>query len=356
MTKLCSTYIPKFIPKFIPKKILKAMRANLSPWLGANNYDNWLNIISLMPETSRLYLEVHPFSKKPRCDIIVSILQSDGSLSSWLNHSKSKRSLNWQKTSSLLEKWQDQINSKEGNLRTICFLLWLEFDIFADQTDIGDPSLFISLTPKDNINDLKEEIKVYPELYEAFLNFQETIQNSTELYEKVMRYNPIALGNIGLMASRQIKNEALPLRSCWRCDNIDHFFYILKIAKVQIQSSMLASELCWLQNIREYINSYMLHLDNYKNFSDDFSLEVNVFHPNFSLSEKREKAILDEVEKLGFLTNEQKITLLNFSNCNIIDNEFKYYCSLHHIKIKITMYKIQEIKCYWLVRPSSVKL
>ena len=344
------------IQTLYPKQMLEAMQAKLLPWLGENDFKNWLNTISSLPNCGRLYLEIHPFSPSPRCDIIASVLSSDGSLSSWLNAPISSSSVIWQKTSSVLNKWQHQLHSQNGILRTQCFMMWLEFDVFAQQYDLGDPSIFIALTPKDNIQELAEELSVYPELQDALLNFLNAIKTRTELFKRVVEINPITLGHVGYMASRQNKNGILPLRSCWRCNDIEHFYQILLIAGIQFNKSILFDELIWLNNIKKYINSFMLHLDNYTHFEDDFSLEVNVFNPQIHFSEEREPIILQEIVNLGFMSEKQKQVLMSFTDRYSLDNDRIFYCSLHHFKIKLSHSRIQEIKCYWLIRTADKNL
>ncbi|KAB8029205.1 hypothetical protein [Fluviispira multicolorata] len=338
-----------------PRQMLEGMRTNLLPWFGQNDFENWLNIVSTIPNCGRLFLEIHPFSPTSRCDIITSILASDSSLSAWLDAPVSSSSIIWEKTSSILRRWQKQICSQKGNLRSMCFMMGLEFDLFAQQNNLGDPSILFTLTPKDNIQELAEEISDYPELHSAVLNFLSAIKKKTKLYERVVQLNPITLGHIGYMASRQNKNDILPLRSCWRCDDIEHFYQILLISGIQFDKSLLLNELIWLENIKEYINSFMLHLDNYDIFEADFSLEVNVVNSQMHLSEKRENAILQAIINLGFLSSEQKHVLMNFSNRYSLGNDQIFYCSLHHFKIKFSNSKIQEIKCYWLIRTVDIR-
>jgi hypothetical protein len=339
----------------LPKQMLEPLRPALSLWLGSGAAENWLGITSALPISSRLFLEFHPTSAAPRCDLITRVLASDGSLSAWLHHPAPKNSAAWQETSAVLRRWQGQLRSREGILRTHCFMMWLEFDVFAESCDIGNPSIFIALTPQADVAELAEDLGDYPDLQAAILDFHHASRQTTSLYRNVMCLNSLTLGHIGYMASRGEDDARLPLRSCWRCDDFEHFYRILASARVPFDHDSLVEQTRWLQHNARHINSLMLHLDSSGDFRSDFSLEVNVMTPDIDLSEDRETALLQSLVEHGFMSAGQRRILLMLRGRYSTGSGQAFWCSLHHIKLKFVGSVVQDVKCYWLIRiPGSI--
>lgn len=240
-----------------------------------------------------------------------------------------------------MEKWQEQLHGQDGFLRTNCFAMWLEFDIRAPHVNPGDPSVFIALTPQIKIKEVAEELVDYPE-------FQNAILRSEAILKQLIGSDVLALGHIGYMASRQKQNTVLPLRSCWRCNNVPHFLQLLELAGIPFDTFILQKQLGWLDSISESINSLMLDLESDVVFMPGFSLEINFYKPFAEATRKREDALFKKIVGMGFMTDAQRQALLEFSNTYFLKNEQRFICSLHHIKLKFSESKIQGIKCYWL--------
>jgi hypothetical protein len=338
------------------QKILKVMRPVLLKWLGPEVVDVWLDTASSISATSRIFLEVHPSLTIPRCDIITSIRESDGSLSSWLN-SLSHFSLNsiWGKTSSVLSEWQQSIARKKGCLRTDLFLLWLEFDILAIQNGLGNPSIFIALTPYANLVDVANELECYNDLKVAILQFDAMIVKNTPSLKALIKESPLKLGNVGYMASRHENSKNHILRSCWRCNDVYDVFNVLLLANISFNREELMEQLSWLNKI-SYVNSFMLHLDSAEEFYRDFSLEVNVYSPSKDVDYKKDNLIFDEIVDQGFMRKEQKDIFSEFKGSYPQSDCVEFNCSLHHFKIKFVNQIMKEIKCYWLLRVNKSNL
>jgi hypothetical protein len=332
-----------------PKQIFGAMTQALSSWLGEEEIENWLGAVDTLPICSTLFLEVHPASIQPRCDIVISVVASDGSLSAFLQNPAVGTSSIWRKTIATLKKWEQQLRSKKGALRTHCFMMWLEFDLCVRQKSLGDPAIFIALTPQADIGELAEQLNDYADFQSALLNLKYASLKNSPLLQSFMRTNSLALGHIGYMGSRQKADQLLPLRSCWRCNDIAHFQQLLMFAGISFDRPILLEQLGWLEDIAIYINSFMLDLDNHTDFMPDFSLELNVYNPRANSPTERESVLLQAIVDCGFMSIDQKQKLLIFSGHYFLESEQTFDCLLHHIKLRCSGSKIQEIKCYWLI-------
>jgi hypothetical protein len=265
---------------------------------------------------------------------------ADGTLPALLKSPIAKTTPVWRKTSAMLKEWQQQLHSRQGFLRTHCFSMWLEFDIYAQELNPGDPSVFIDTIPQAKIAELAEELIDYRD-------FQHAILRSKTALEEVMGSDTIVLGHIGYMASRQKENIVLPLRTCWRCYDISHLYHLLKLMGISFNNIILQEQLDSLNGISEYINSIMLDVDSNATFMSDFSLEFNVFKPYSNSSQERESTVLQKIVELGLINSEQKQKLLKFSNTYSLNDDQKFMCSLHHFKFKFTNSRVKEVKCYW---------
>lgn len=334
------------------KSMLLALRPVLSGWMGPDAAADWLAVAGTLPACSRLFLEIHPASATPRCDLVIAVLASDGSLSGWLDGVADRgRSAAWQKTAALLERWRRQLQDRAGALRTLCFMMWLEFDVCADQKDLGDPSVFIGLTPAADVAELAGDLADYPDFQAALRSFDDAIRKETRLHVEVVRTNALTLGHVGYMAARQAESRVLPLRSCWRCDDLEHFHALLSLARVDHDRGALSERLRWMEDLKGCINSVMLHLDGNDRFLSDFSLEVNVFDPYADRLTDREEAVLGALLDRGLVSEQQLPRLRRFSGRYTVQDGRAFYCALHHFKLKIIRSTIVEAKVYWLLRP-----
>ncbi|KIO75819.1 hypothetical protein TH53_18130 [Pedobacter lusitanus] len=322
-------------------QILEAMEKPLSLWLGQTEFNNWLAQVDNLPSCSALFLEISTNSLRPGCDVITSVRASDGTLTELLINPITETSAAWQKTGAMLTRWQQQLQGQSGYLRTHCFSMWLEFDIQQQQHKAGDPAVFIALTPQARITELAGDLIDYPDL-------QYALQRSKSLLEKVAGTDTLVLGHIGYMASRQKEeNKILPLRSCWRCNDLSHFYQLLELAAIPFELSVVNKELQWLENLSVYVNSMMLDLDSDTAFLSDFSLELNVYKPYAPPAAERENELFRIIADAGFMKIAQQQKLLHFSNTYYLKNDQGFISSLHHIKLKFSNSKIQEVKCYW---------
>lgn len=320
-------------------QMIRAMKKPLVLWLGENTIGSWLSCTDGLPACSGLFLEMIADTSGNRCDIITRIIASDGTLSGIHNSPLVRTTALWRKTAAMMKKWKQNLDGQDGFLRTHCFAMWLEFDIHPQSQSPGDPSVFIALTPQGLVDELSEELGDYPELQQAI------VQNHA-LLEQVRGSDALVLGHIGYMAARQADDKILPLRSCWRCNDMPHMYRLLELAGIPYDRAVLREELRCLDNISGYINSLMLDLDTDMGFMPGFSLELNVYKP-FANSNRREEALLQEFTDLGFMSDEQKRSLMELSNSYVLDNGQTFVCSLHHIKLKFSGSRIREIKCYW---------
>jgi hypothetical protein len=317
------------------------MKQPLSSWMG-EEFHTWLVAINELPICNALFLEVHPTFCQPRCDIVTRLMASDGTLSAILSDHPLRKSPVWGKTLGILAKWQQQLDHQVGTLRTSCFAMWLEFDLFAKQSSPGDPAVFIALTPQADIGELAGELADYPE-------FQQAIVTSMRLVMHLRGSDSLILGHIGFMAPRQREDSILPLRSCWRCKNIAHFYEVLSLAGNDFDRSILQNQIRRLNDVEKYINSFMLDLDSRAGFRSDFALEVNVFNSR-DASPERENVLLDMIVGLGFMSIAQKRKLIKLSNRYLfLDDKQSFDCSLHHIKFGFSKSRLHEVKCYWFV-------
>lgn len=331
------------------RQILESIRPTLLKWFGSDDFDNWLNVAETIPATSRLFLEFHLVdSLNPRCDLITGVRATDGSLSAWLTYFPNHQDIIWENTKNLLYAWRQALNRREGFLRTHCFLMWLEFDIHARQGKLGVPSIFIALTPHTKHTEIAEDLGCYANLQTAIFRFDELINYSASRLKNITQTNSLQLGHIGYMASRQRAGVILPLRSCWRCKDIEEVFHVLSASCIQFDCALITNQLDWLKFI-PYINSFILHLDSDRSFSEDFSLEVNVFRPNDDINFEKDHTILQSIEDQNLMNKNQKEILLGLRGYYHPTEQAKFSCSLHHFKIKFNNSVIQEVKCYWLV-------
>lgn len=338
------------LPALRPRAMLDCMKPALSAWLGETHIDDWLAATDVLPICSALFLEVHPASGEPRCDLVTSVVASDGSLSAFLRHPPVGNSPIWRKTLATLRKWAQQLDAQDGRLRSDCFMIWLEFDLCARQNHIASPGIFLALTPRSDLRGLAAELGDYPDLQRAVLNFQDIILKETPLLQDLMHSNALALGHIGYMGSRQDGDHLMPLRSCWRCDDLPHVQELLKLAGIYFDATRLQKELRWVDGIVQYVNSVMLDLDTDTGHSPDFSVELNVFRPTDPLLRTRESAILQAIVERGLMSITEKQKLTAWSGQYISASGQGFDCSLHHIKMKFSDSRIQQIKCYWLNR------
>lgn len=174
-------------------QILEPLTSPLESWLGPEALENWLATLKPLPYCGRLFLEFHPALSSPRCDVIIGVLASDGSLSGWIEQGPQDSRPIWNKTRALLKKWHRQLGSQQGALAAYCFMVWLEFDICATRIDAGDPSIFIALTPQADVARIADELGDYPELRDAITGFKATIARHSNIQE-IVQADPLVLG------------------------------------------------------------------------------------------------------------------------------------------------------------------
>jgi hypothetical protein len=320
------------------EQILEAMREPLSLWFGQNRVDLWFQRIGSLPACNSLFLEIFTNSSSPRCDIITGVEATDGSLSLLLDGSIVRTTEAWRNTLSLLGQWRQQFHKGNGFLRTQCYTMWLEFDIKESEQCIDGPSVFIALTPGSKIGDLVHSLSDY-------LDFQQAIYTNYELVEKERNDDELVLGHIGYMAARRTVGEILPLRTCWRCKNIQHAFQLLRRACIPFDGKVIEKQIYWLDDLYEFVNSILLDLDINTKFQVDFALEFNFFRPYEKPSNN--EILLNKLIELKLLTKDQKEKLAGFSDTFLLSDGRSLDCLLHHMKLKFSNSKIQDVKYYW---------
>jgi hypothetical protein len=337
-----------------PAQLLKPLKPTLVKWFEQTGAENWLRLVAELPISNRVFLEFHPASAVERCDVITRLMFSDGSLDHWLDRPTREESSAWRKSLQMLEAWRSQVQSGRGALQRAIFLMWLEFDLKSSSDTIGDPALGIGLTPFPDLAALADDLGDYKDLQQALRGFLRLAGPGSKLDGEILRGDPLVLGHLGYMASRGNGDHGvLPLRSCWRCEDLDHVFRILHHAGIPHDIDLLASELRSFTGWEVKANSIMLHLDSGPLFARDFSLEVNVFTPNVVRAKPKERDLFQYMVRRGFLEGAQRDILSTLTARHVLPRGQITSCSLHHIKLALKKSKVTDVKFYWLSRSSA---
>jgi hypothetical protein len=285
---------------------------------------------------------------EPRCDVVTSITSDDGSLAAWLAQRQVRTGPAWEKSLDLLGAWKSELLAGYGPLRDLCLMMWFEFDLLPGKQTLGAPSLFIALAPRVNLAALGAHLGAYPELRDAVTQLATVLTHGG--LGQALSSNPLLLGHIGYMSARQRGTSALPLRSCWRCDDEAHMVQLLEAAGAGLDKSRFVTELERIKPLLDLGNSLMLDLDNHAQFLETFAFEVNVFRRDVDAAMSQATAVLGLLRRLGFVTAVDMARLGPLSGSAATPAGGNLYCLLHHVKFRIEHARIVEVKLYWLVR------
>jgi hypothetical protein len=168
-----------------PAQMLEPVGPVLSSWLGPGEAGKWLGLVGQLPICSRLFLEFHPAAATPRCDIITSVLASDGSLSAWQHETAPRDSDIHAKILGILRKWNEQLIYRRGSLRANAICGWMEYDLLPPYDDLGCPALGIALMPRANLKELAVDFAEFDEAAHSISSFQRSVSDRTSLYDEV---------------------------------------------------------------------------------------------------------------------------------------------------------------------------
>jgi len=323
-----------------------ALEPHLTPWIGPDAWPAWQRRLAGVPRANRLFLECHLGLAARRCDIVSSITAADGTLAAWAAHARVQPGCVWQEAGALLQAWQRQLVAGEGALWADCLMMWFEFDLAPEASDLDAPSLFIALRPGAALEALGETAAVFPDLQTAIARFAAWLGRA----DPAFRAAPLLLGHIGYMAARAEPGEVLPLRSCWRCDDAAHLAALLALSGLKREAAAFKAALARLGDLIALGNSLMLDLDIGDRPQGDFAIEINLFQRDGRAAAARIGTVLRLLADLALVTPAEAAALRSLTTVRATAGEGSLFCLPHHVKIRFRDGRIDGAKLYWLAR------
>lgn len=326
--------------------LAEVLKPRLAPWLGPTAWRHWRRSLAEIPVANRLFLELHVTDPPRRCDIVSSVTVADGSLASWARAARGRRSAVWQQVRAVLRAWQSALVLGEGALWDDALMMWLEFDQLPNRRGLGDPSLFIALRPGADLPRLAGALGGFPALQAAVGRFAwDFVPCRPGLTDADLR-----LGHIGYMAARPSSGVALPLRSCWRMTGAAELPALLRAAGLTVDGAALDAALRRLAPLLALGNSLMLDLDSDDACHAAFAVEINLFERGLAPAARRAETVCRLLADLGFLTPGEAAALDTLTGAALAAQDRWSFCLLHHVKLRFSRFRIQDVKLYWLAR------
>lgn len=330
----------------------RALQPLLRPWFegeaasAAADWQGWQQRLARIPLADRLFLELPLGQERRRCDIVCSITPGDGTLAAWIDQQSDAAAIVWRQACAVLQAWQRQLAAGQGALWAECLMMWFEFDLLPEVSLLGEPSLFIALRPGAAVAALAEPAAVFPDLRLAIERFAAWRADAPAIF----RQDALLLGHIGYMAARAGAGEVLPLRSCWRCDDLAHLWRLLAASGLAVDLDLLAADIAPLAALMALGNSLMLDLDTDRRVHAAFAVEINLFERRPDAAAARIAAVIGVLGRLGLITPAEAAALAPLTGQAEVAPARWIFCLPHHVKLRVSGSRIDSVKLYWLAR------